>query len=102
MPGFLSGLFSPTGTHDPLGLNALINDQSTVASDVLGPSGVVDDLLHQDEGRVEAVLADIGGNGGVLDNLINDQGLGYQHLLAPDTVGGNVAGSGGLIDDLLG
>lgn len=102
MSGFLSGLFSPTASNDPLGLTALINDQSTVVSDLIGPSGAVDDLLHQQDGRVEAVLADVAGDGGAVDNLVNDQGLGYQHLLADGTVGGGLAGSGGLVDDLLG
>jgi hypothetical protein len=51
---------------------------------------VVDDLLNQHEGRVEAVLSDVAGDCGVVDDLVNDQGLGYEHPLADGTIGGEL------------
>jgi hypothetical protein len=88
-----------TNPH-PLGVHNALFDPRTLGGNILGESGVVDDLFSGDD-QVSHVLNDVFAPGGIINNLANGGGLGLEGLIAPDTVLGNLLGDDGLVEDAL-
>lgn len=81
----------------------------TLTGNVLGNSGIVDDVLGglgegDLSGAVGSAYADIFAPGGIINNLADGHGLGVEGLIGQvlDTTDGLLGGSGGLLDGLLG
>ncbi len=86
--------------QEPLGVQDALFDPTTLGGNVLGESGVVDDLFSGDD-QISQVLDDVFAPGGIVNNLADGDGIGQGGLLAADTVLGNVLGDDGLVEDTL-
>jgi hypothetical protein len=85
---------------EPLGVQDALFDPTTLGGNILGESGVVDDLSSGDN-QVSEVADDVFAPGGVVNNLGDGDGIGQGALLDPATALGNVLGDDGLVEDAL-
>ncbi|WP_159588029.1 hypothetical protein [Chelativorans xinjiangense] len=117
--GGLGGVLGTvTGTVDDVreavvdtgnGLSSNFGSALSLTGNVLGESGIVDDLINNlGEGDLTGAVAegyaDVFALGGVINNLADGHGLGVEGLLgtALGTVDGVTGPGGGLLDGLLG
>jgi len=102
--GLVDDLRNPA--DDPLMTGTLLDDGDTVTGNLLGDGGVADDAFNSPEDeRVDAVVADIAGEGGVYGDAMDPDGDPFaldRALNDQDTVTGNLLADSGVTDDLLG